>query len=502
MKPAAAKVDTNKNRRSVRQACNNATRTQLPNVVTKVATSGNRKNKRQANKIELKSENPVFDKALNSISPFLDDNLSQDTKFMAQIRTVDDESMVGQIFETTTEIKRGDSTTWGTSIKRQYAPGLRKVEDMTSIECNDPPEHPGTTVSRYPEEAYTSIYHRRMKIEWVERTSWDDCKNPIKPHKRVKQSTESSTGDVTMDNTLKTKQYQKDASLFKTGFGGRISLSDIAPKYSYSFVVPGHVTFCMLANFKSKEVIDLHRARMTRIATAKTVLYYQLHWRKGFKNTKTVNRTWQENDLIDNTGCYTIEVYLKNIGTAIKEATGNKTEYTTLCSLLETEKAVHQAGHIDEETCERVPAEYHPWILHQPLCAEGRSLQIWIMNEEGNLAPQLLHIPFGSACVLRGNVYHGGCYGNSGNIGFHAQLNPRPAEGKYLLVLKDKNECLRETDIPADEVNHAARTMEQVKFTQKYLRNMKKVYPSDTFWVQQPEENANWPVERLTLSSS
>ena len=411
-----------------------------------------------------------------------------------------DESKVESTVETETKIATAEGPTWATT-KRQYATGLRKVEDMTYKEEIELPEHPGTTVSRYTEEAFTSLYQRRLKPDVLNKINWDDRKNPIRPHKRMKQA-ESTTGNETFDSSTKMQQYQKDAFLFKTGFGGRIVLSDIAPQYGYSFRVPGHVTFCMLTNFKSKEVVDLHRQRMTRIATAKTCYYYQLHWRKGFKNTSAVTRTWQENNSIDNTACYTLDGYLKNIGEAIQTATGNKTEYTTLCSLLETEKAIHQPGHIDDETCDGVPAEYQPWILHQPLCAEGRSLQIWIMNEKGKMAPQLLHIPFGSACVLRGDVYHGGCYGTSGNIGFHAQLNPRPAEGKCLLLIKERNERLRETDIPAEEVNHAARTMEQVKFTQKYLRNMKKIHPSDSFWIQRPEENTNWPVNRMNLKSS
>jgi hypothetical protein len=91
---------------------------------------------------------------------------------------------------------------------------------------------------------------------------------------------------------------------------------------------------------------------------------------------------------------------------------------------------------------------------------------------------------------------------SSGNIGFHAQLNPKPADGKYLKILAERNERLRETDIRAEEVNDTARTGEQVKFTQKYLRNMKKSFNSDSFWIQRPEENANWSIERLELRTA
>jgi hypothetical protein len=171
--------------------------------------------------------------------------------------------------------------------------------------------------------------------------------------------------------------------------------------------------------------------------------------------------------------------------------------------LIETEKAIHQPGHIDDETCAGVAKEYQPWIMHQPLCAEGRSLQVWTRSKDGVLSPSLLHIPFGSACLLRGDIFHGGCYGSQGNIGFHTQFNPRPADGKYLGILKEhRNERLRETDIAAIEVNSKTQTSDNDKFTEKYLRNMKKSFPSDSFWIQRPQDNADWPVVRLNLKTN
>jgi hypothetical protein len=417
-----------------------------------------------------------------------------------------DDAMVQHTFtvQTKAEITSGPKRATMTT-RPQHAAGLRKLEEILSTSR---PEHPGTTVSNYPEEAYTSLCLRRLKNNWLLKINWDECSSPKNP--RYKQQkplvVESTPNKDTLDLTakMKMKQYQKDAFLFKASFGGRIVLDEIAPQFGYTFIVPGFVTFCMLTNFKCKATIDLHRRRMAKLSTAKSVFYCQLHWVEGFKDTSVVMRTWRENTLIDNCSYYTLEGYLKNISEAINTATGNKSKYEeSLCSLIETEKAVHQPGHIADETCAGVAGEYQPWILHQPLCADGRSLQIWTEGENGKLAPQFLHIPFGSACVLRGDIFHGGCYGSKGNIGYHAQLNFRPAEGKYLGILKENMiEQSHETAIPADEVNSTAQTKDQVKFTHKYLRNMKKVCPSDTFWVQQPEENANWPVTRMNLKTT
>ena len=215
-----------------------------------------------------------------------------------------------------------------------------------------------------------------------------------------------------------------------------------------------------------------------------------------------VSRTWRDNTLVDNSMAYTLEVFLEKIMVAINKKTGLHSEFDSLCSLIETEKAIHQPGHIDDESCTSVPEEFPPWILHMPLCMEGRTLQIWTSDEENKMSPQLLHIPFGRACLLRGDIFHGGCYGHRGNIGFHAQINPRPADGKHLGILNtDRNERLRETDIQADEVNGRTQTVNHVKFTQKYMRNLKKGYGCSSFWMQHPEDNANWTVERMSLKT-
>jgi hypothetical protein len=63
---------------------------------------------------------------------------------------------------------------------------------------------------------------------------------------------------------------------------------------------------------------------MAKLSTAKTAFYCQLHWPEGYKDSSIVERTWRDNDLIDNTGYYIIEGYLKSIAGAINEESGTK----------------------------------------------------------------------------------------------------------------------------------------------------------------------------------
>lgn len=460
----------------------------------------------QPNLENKNTEKPLEDETLGysqdqlDYIPFLGDWMTEGEDYMSQQSEIQEGPNGGDTKMATKEIPaskiaENKEPRWN-NLTKQHTAGLREVEDISSDI-----EHPGAVASRATDDDYTYLNLRRMKRNTLLKINWDNAWRPRRKNKRQKQD------DVplrdTFDSPNKTKEYQKNAFLFKSSFGGRIVLDEIASQFGYTFVVPGNVTYSMLITFKCKEIIDLHRRRMAKLSTAKSAFYCQLHWEEGYKDSGLVQRTWRDNTLIDNSFYYTLDGYLKSISEAINSATGYKSEYECLCSLIETEKAIHQPGHIDDETCAGVPGEFQPWILHQPLCEEGRTLQIWTKSDKGVLAPKLLHIPFGSACLLRGDIYHGGCYGSKGNIGFHAQLNPGPAEGKFLGILKEhRNERLRETDIEAEKVNSSAQGIDQVKFTQKYLRNMKKMFPSQSLWIQRPQENASWPVERLNLKTT
>jgi hypothetical protein len=113
-----------------------------------------------------------------------------------------------------------------------------------------------------------------------------------------------------------------------------------------------------------------------------------------------------------------------------------------------------------------------------------------------------MHVPFGSGLLLRGDVYHAGCYGTTGNIRFHAHLTPEDCtvDGRELGILNVScDERFRETDLPANSVNSlmVGKNKQQMQFTAKYIRRMKKSLPIVSFWGQDPEKckgatKTNW----------
>jgi hypothetical protein len=66
----------------------------------------------------------------------------------------------------------------------------------------------------------------------------------------------------------------------------------------------------------------------------------------------------------------------------------------------------------------------------------------------------------------------------------------------------DSNERLRETDLPAAEVNHILlqKNKLQCKFTDKYLKRMKQYLPVSTFWGQNPQGNVSGKPKRTEYS--
>ena len=309
------------------------------------------------------------------------------------------------------------------------------------------------------------------------------------------------------DDCLTQKAYNKSSMLMLKGFNGEIALTTLAgPHLAYAFVVPFYTQIGMMTAFKSLPNQKMIRERMKELSSMKTCYYTQLHWKKGAGNASHVNESdWRDNPLLDPTSSLLLDAYMSSLSAAISSATGWKIQYNTLCSLIETEKAGHQAPHVDDKGCFEKEEHFKPYILHHPLCEEGSSLQIWLPNNKGSHSPTLVHIPFGTALILRGDVYHAGSYGNPGNLRFHAHLSPvqSTADGRELGLLNvDRNERLRETDLAAGEVNNILlqKNKQHCKFTAKYMKRMKMVLPVSSFWGQQPEKNATGKQKRTEYS--
>jgi hypothetical protein len=303
------------------------------------------------------------------------------------------------------------------------------------------------------------------------------------------------------------KQYNRSSSVMTKGFNGEITLAPLAgPQLAFAFVVPCVTQIGMMTTFKTMPNQMMIRQRMKELSSMKTCYYTQLHWKKGVGHNSHLNESdWKDNPLLDPTASLLLDAYMASLSNALSTATQWKVQYKTLCSVIETGKAGHQAPHIDDKGCLEKEVHFRPFILHHPLCEEGSSLQIWLPNNKGSHSPTLIHIPFGTALLLRGDVYHAGSYGSTGNLRFHAHLTPHrcTADGRELGIMNiDSNERLRETDLPAEEVNNILlqNNKEQCKFTSKYIKQMKKVLPVTTFWDQNPEKNVTGQPKRTEYS--
>ena len=313
--------------------------------------------------------------------------------------------------------------------------------------------------------------------------------------------------NVKREKSLTQSEYSRSSLMLKKGFNGDITLTPLCgPHIAYAFVVPFYTQIGMMTAFKTMPNQLLVRERMKELSSMKTCYYTQLHWKRGTGNASHTNESdWQDNPLLDPTASLLLDAYMTSLSTAISSSTQWNVKYKTLCGLIETGKAGHQSPHVDDKGCVEKEEHLRPFILHHPLCEEGSSLQIWLPNNKGTHSPTLLHVPFGTALLLRGDVYHAGCYGTTGNLRFHACFTPLQgsAEGRELGIMNiDSNERLRETDLPAAEVNHILlqKNKLQCKFTDKYLKRMKQYLPVSTFWGQNPQGNVSGKPKRTEYS--
>ena len=137
------------------------------------------------------------------------------------------------------------------------------------------------------------------------------------------------------------------------GFNGELNLLEIAgPRLAYTFVVPFMTQVGLMSAFKTQPNNILIRESMKELSSLKNCYYTQLHWRKGNGNSFHVNESdWRDNPLLDPTSSTIVEGYLVGMSNSLGKKTEWSMTYTTLCSLIETDKAGHQAAHLDDKGC-------------------------------------------------------------------------------------------------------------------------------------------------------
>ena len=62
-----------------------------------------------------------------------------------------------------------------------------------------------------------------------------------------------------------------------------------------------------------------------------------------------------------------------------------------------------------------------PYDITIPLCEEGMAIRIHATNGE----VQYRYFGLGEACILRGDVHHGGSYGSQGNLRLRIAMTPK-----------------------------------------------------------------------------
>ena len=158
--------------------------------------------------------------------------------------------------------------------------------------------------------------------------------------------------------------------------------------------------------------------------------------------------------------------------------------------------ASHQKPHLDFPNANLMKHARVPYILHLPLCEEGLSLQVWKCwdgAQNDNVCPKLILVPFGTALLLRADLYHAGCYGSKGNMRLHGMILPPdlPRETRSLQHLREGTKTpyqeLQEVDPLL--VLDLLRTENHKKTSDHYITLLEKSIVTPRFWVVRPLQN-------------
>ena len=109
-----------------------------------------------------------------------------------------------------------------------------------------------------------------------------------------------------------------------------------------------------------------------------------------------------------------------------------------------TNNAEHQMLHVDNKQAIEDEDGTGAMIVHIPLHPKGMWLRVGLIQDT-SLNDQLLFIPFGSGIILPQNQFHGGHYGDVGNLRFHCILSKQKWDGRNLFYidtyLKEEKVC-------------------------------------------------------------
>jgi hypothetical protein len=183
---------------------------------------------------------------------------------------------------------------------------------------------------------------------------------------------------------------------------------------AYTFVVPRDLMLMFLVKFKNPKFYRSFRAKASKLGNAPGTIflvYDDVEKKKLFDGVGETFFHW-----------YFYRFFVDRMSKELSRIIGCEVEFTVQCTHLMTNKSSHQSPHVDEDGVRNLPWRRQQWIIHIPLCSEGRVLRVWDRNISNS---QHFGVPFGSALVLPASQYHAGCYCRSpGNLGLVVKFTP------------------------------------------------------------------------------
>lgn len=133
------------------------------------------------------------------------------------------------------------------------------------------------------------------------------------------------------------------------------------------------------------------------------------------------------------------------------------------------------------------------YILHLPLCKEGRHLRIgWFDHASKTTKQKIIFIPFGSAILLKSSVWHGGHYGCEGNVCFVAILTRANWNNINVKLMSECNELggfefvledhYKTGLVEPNEVSKIFRSKVDIQKTQNAIKGMREACPGN-MWL-------------------
>lgn len=178
---------------------------------------------------------------------------------------------------------------------------------------------------------------------------------------------------------------------------------------------------------------------------------------------------------------------VQSLENALGDENDGKTKFIFHPGVVKTHVPKHQFLHLDEKD------NQDSFVLHLPLCKEGMHLRIaW--DENSQFKQDFLHIPFGSALLLKSTVWHAGHYGSENNIRFHAVIQRGDWNAKELKILKKthkkckqlEEEIMKKVQDPK-QVTKLYKTRVDGVMTKNAIRAMRRAHAGE-IWLSLLED--------------